>query len=244
MRIIYAHVHVGCNKETKYYSEAELWRDLREANAQGAVIFAFPEDIYRVRDSKEARLEANEYVLQLSKKYPDLYPFYFVWTDYLIPENIGEYKGVKWHRHYNEPRYDYEDPKCREFIEVIKEFGMPVLLEEEFMETKNFVESNPEVNVIIPHMGELNGGYERMHIFYHKENVYFDTSVAPLKVIREVLERVGPERVIFGSDVSGTSEPFYNFPKVELQKLYRLNLDEEDLELILAGNIERIIAKG
>lgn len=121
---------------------------------------------------------------------------------------------------------------------------MPVLLEEEFMATKNFVESNPEVNVIIPHMGELNGGYERMRIFYQKENVYFDTSVAPLKVIREVLEHVGPERVIFGSDVSGTSELFYNFPKIELQKIYRLNLDEEDLELILAGNIERIIAKG
>jgi len=28
MRIIDSHVHVGCNKKTKYYSEEELWRDL------------------------------------------------------------------------------------------------------------------------------------------------------------------------------------------------------------------------
>lgn len=243
MRIIDAHIHVGCDRETKYYTEKELWKDLREADAQGAVIFAFPEDIYRIKNSEESRLEANEYVLEFSRRSPDLYPFYFVWNDFLIPKNIDEYVGIKWHRHHEEPRYDYDDPKCKKFLKVIKDLDMPVLLEEEFDETKSFIDENPELNVIIPHMGKLNGGHEKMEIFYGKENVYFDTSTAPAEIIKSFLDAVGPERVIFGSDVSGTHEPFYNFPKVELRKLLEIGLEEDTLKLILSGNIERIIRR-
>lgn len=243
VRIIDSHVHVGCDEKTKYYSEEELWRDLKEAGAQGAVIFAFPEDIYRIVDSVESRLRANEYVLNVAEKSPDLYPFYFVWNDYLIPENLDRYLGVKWHRHHNEPMYDYDDPKCKKFLKNIKKLEMPVLLEEEFKETKRFIDENPETIVIIPHMGALNGGYDRMQAFYEKKNVYFDTSTASIEAIKKCLEAVGRERVIFGSDVSGTLEPFYNFPKVEIEKIRKLDLKKEDLELMLSGNIERIISR-
>ncbi len=243
MKIIDSHVHVGCNVKTKYYSEEELWRDLQEAGAQGAVIFAFPEDIYRIADSVKSRLRANEYVLNVAEKSSDLYPFYFVWNDYLIPENLDRYSGVKWHRHYDEPRYDYDDPRCREFLKNVKKLRIPVLLEEEFEQTERFIEENPETVVIIPHMGYLNGGYDQMQAFYNKKNIYFDTSTASFEAIKKCLEAVGPERVIFGSDVSGTQEPFYNFPKVEIKKLCKLDLKKEDLELILSGNIERIISR-
>jgi len=243
MRVIDSHIHVGCNRSTKYYGEEELRRDLKEAGAQGAVIFAFPEDIYRIVDSVEWRLKANEYVLNVAEKSPDLYPFYFVWNDYLIPENLDRYLGVKWHRHHDEPRYDYDDPRCKRFLEKIKKLKMPVLLEEEFEETRRFVNENPEINIIIPHMGKLNGGYERMRAFYEKKNIYFDTSTASIEAVKKCLEAIGPERIIFGSDVSGTSEPFYNFPKVELEKICKLDLEKDSLELILSGNIERIISK-
>ena len=243
MRIIDAHVHVGCNEKTKYYNEKELWRDLREAGADGSVIFAFPEDIYRIINNIDSRRRANEYVLSLSERYPSLYPFYFVWNDYLMPENLGRYVGVKWHRHADEPRYDYDNFRCKRFLKEIKKSGMPVLLEEEFKETKRFIEENPAVEVIIPHMGKLNGGHDKMNIFYRKRNVCFDTSTASAEVIGKFLKAVGPERVIFGSDVSGTPEPFYNFPKVELEKIRSIGLDSNDSELILSRNIERIIRK-
>ena len=152
-------------------------------------------------------------------------------------------EGVKWHRHYDEPRYDYGDPRCVAFLEEIKGLQMPVLLEEEFTETKMFIDGNPELRVIIPHMGALNGGHDRMEAFHDRKNVYFDTSVAPIGAIKRCLRAVGPERIIFGSDVSGTPMPFYNFPKVELEKIRSLGLPESDLERILSGNIERILSK-
>lgn len=242
MRIIDSHVHVGRNRHTKYYSERELWRDLKGAGAQGAVIFAFPEDIYRITDSPESRLRANEYVLGVADKYDGLFPFYFVWNDFLIPKELDRYRGIKWHRHHDEPRYDYDDPRCTRFLEQIKGLGMPVLLEEEFTETERFIGENPELDVIIPHIGALNGGHDRMAAFYDKGNVYFDTSVAPIGAIKGCLEAVGPERIIFGSDVSGTSMPFYNFPKVELEKIRGLSLTDVDLGLVLSGNMDRILS--
>jgi hypothetical protein len=35
--------------------------------------------------------------------------------------------------------------------------------------------------------------------------------------------------------------PFFNFPKVERDKLRKLDLDDESMQLIFAGNIERLV---
>jgi len=243
LKILDSHIHIGCNKNTKYYSEKELWRDLNEAGAQGAVIFAFPEDMYRIVNSLGSRLKANEYVLNVAKKYTDVFPFYFVWNDFLIPENLDLYNGIKWHRHSDEPRYDYKSLKCSIFLDKIRNLRMPVLLEEEFEETKSFINENPNLKIIIPHIGALNGGHDKMEVFYKKKNIFFDTSFAPIKAIKNCLEAVGPKRLIFGSDISGSSTPFSNFPKIELKKILKLKLKKEDLELILSGNIERLLNK-
>lgn len=241
MKIIDAHVHIGNNPTTKYYTLKEIKRDLREAGAHGACLFAFPEDMYRMIDSPTSRYAANEYVLKVSQNSKDFHPFYFVWNDFLIPENLSQFHGIKWHRHSDEPRYDYTCPQCKEILERITDLKLPVILEEEFGDTHRFIKENSEITVIIPHMGQANGGYEKMTVFFEDSNVYFDTAVAPLEAIQFILDHVGPERIIFASDVSGTRMPFFNFPKIELQKLAKLNLDKESSRLIYAANIERIL---
>ena len=92
-------------------------------------------------------------------------------------------------------------------------------------------------------MGQANGGTDRMRVFFVNPQIYFDTSVAPLEAIQYVLHHVGATRVIFGTDVSGTRMPFFNFPKVELAKLRQLDLDDASMRLIVAGNIERLVNK-
>lgn len=244
MRIIDDHIHCGNNRRTKVFTLEDISQNIRSAGADGAVIFAFPEDIYRIENSKEWRIKANEYVLEVSQKAEEtLYPFYFVWNDFLIPDNLSDYAGIKWHRHWDEPKYNYDDPNCRKFINIINDLNLPVVLEEEYEYTVRFINENPDINVIIPHIGYLNGGYERMDIFFDKPNVYFDTGTANPEAIKRVLSNIGAERIIFGSDVSGTSLPFYNYTKVELEKILNLGLDELSLTLILSENIERLIPK-
>jgi predicted TIM-barrel fold metal-dependent hydrolase len=164
-----------------------------------------------------------------------------VWNDYIIPDNLSDYAGIKWHRHWDEPKYNYDDPRCREILKLIENLSLPVLIEEEYGDTVRFVKDNPGLNIIIPHMGNLNGGYDRMDVFFDNPNVYFDTSVANLDAIKRVLDNVGDDRVIFGSDVSGTRMPFFNFTKVELAKMLQLDLDEQSKSRIFAGNIEGLV---
>jgi len=242
MEIIDAHIHCGDNAHTKKFDVEEVLAALDEAGATGAVIFAFPEDMYRIVDTPEARARANRYVLDVARRHPNLIPFYFVWNDFAIPPDLDQYKGIKWHRHADEPRYDYADPNCERILSEIRRVNLPVVLEEEFDHTVDFVRRNPALNIIIPHMGKLNGGYRRMDVFFDRPNVFFDTAVAPVTAVRHILDAVGPERVIFGSDVSGTAQPFFNYPKVELAKLRSLGLDEGEMELILSGNIKRLVS--
>jgi len=243
MLIIDAHTHCGNKKETKFYDKEDILKHLDEANADGAVLFAFPEDMYRVVDSKESRIRANEYVLQVAKEEKEkiFHPFYFVWNDYIIPDNFDQYEGIKWHRHADEPRYDYESSECEKMLQHIRELGIPVLIEEEFAETAAFVKRMRDVPIIIPHMGNLNGGWHLMTEFFDEKHVFFDTSTASLESIEYILNKIGSERIIFGSDVSGTQEPFFNFPKVELEKLRKLSISDADMSLILGKNIERIL---
>lgn len=242
MRIIDNHIHCG-NNIHKSFTLADIRKDLNEAGASGAVIFAFPEDMYRIENSREWRIKANDYVLEVSKEAKDItiYPFYFVWNDYIIPENLDDYAGIKWHRHWDEPKYDYDDPGCQEILKRIKELELPVLIEEEYNYTVRFVKDNPELKIIIPHTGNLNGGNDKMDIFFNNPDVYFDTSTASPDAIKRLLDNVGNKRVIFGSDVSGTRMPFFNYTKVELAKVMQMGLDEQTKSLIFAENVESLI---
>jgi len=243
MRIIDAHVHLGDNRQTKYFDLNAVKTDLDDAEAGGAVVFAFPEDMYRIADSVESRARANSYVLEAALRGKSVYPFYFMWNDYVLSEDLADYSGIKWHRHADEPRYDYDIPECRKVLHLIADLGLPVTLEEEFEQTRRFIAENPDIIVIIPHMGRLNGGTDRMTAFFDHPRVYFDTSVAPAEDIDFVFRRVGPERVIFGSDVSGTGEPFFNFTKVERRKVESLGMSERDAGMVFAANIERIVRR-
>jgi len=242
MRIIDAHVHLG-NQPFKQYTPEDLAADLARCNADGAVLFAFPEDMYRCIDSDESRRQANDYVLASAQDNPRLYPFYFIWNGYAQPSDWQPWRGIKWHRHADEPRYDYEDPRCEAILQAIRAHNLPVILEEEFPATVAFIERNPQLNIIIPHMGSLNGGYEAVEAFYSNPHIYYGTSTAELVAIEKALDNVGVERVIFGSDVSGTGLPYFNFPYVELEKIMKLGLTEDELGPILGGSIQRLIGQ-
>ena len=241
MRIIDSHIHLGNNRGTKFFDLAELGLNLDEANADGALAMAFPEDIYRIADSPESRERANAYVRQATLPSKTIYAAFFIWNDFLLPDDLERYAAIKWHRHAYEPRYDYDDPRCKEACQKIASLALPVILEEEFANTKLFAEQNPDINVIIPHMGMLNGGCKQMDCFFDNPRVFFDTAVAVAEDIRRIVDAVGPERILFGSDVSGTPEPFFNFTRVEREKIESMDLSEDELLLIFAGNVERLV---
>ena len=240
MRIIDAHIHLS--DMLKPYTEQDLIDDLADAGADGAVVFAQPSDIYREIDDQEHRMRANHYCLEAARRHEEWHAFYFAWNDYTITDDFDDYVGIKWHRHPDEPEYDYASEDCERFIQEIRRRNMPTIIEEEFDNTVALIERLEPAPIIIPHCGRLNGGIERMDAFFNDERIFFDTAITPLPGIEQIVSNVGAERLIFGSDVSGTSLPFHNFPIVELDKVQQLELSDDEMALVLSGNIERLIA--
>lgn len=239
--IIDSHMH--CGKELPFEIIDPL---LKKAGIQGACLFAPVEDIYDRYDYnfidtpywQHKRKEANRYLLNLSHAELKIFPYLFVWNDFDYEELSFGYKGIKWHRHEDEPVYNYSDKRCHQLIEKITELKLPIVLEESLYNTVNFVSKiAPDAIVIIPHLGLLNGGFEAIDAsgIWQSERIYADTSLAPTYTIKEFIKKYGAQKLLFGSDF-----PFGQ-PGIELKKLLNLGLPKDEEEKILGGNILRLL---
>ena len=111
----------------------------------------------------------------------------------------------------------------------------------------------PGVNFIVPHFG---AGYfqETLLLAAHCPNVFIDTSSAngwvrympypmDLKLVfQRTLEAVGPERIIFGTDSSHFPRGFRRgILEEQVSILKALDVSQEEAQLILGGNIARLL---
>jgi hypothetical protein len=238
-----SHIHCGIqNVSLDYETICPL---LLNACIDAACVFPPVEDIYDRYDPgfidtrawQECRSKANRYLKDLSAG-QNVYPYFFVWNDFNAGELTGEYRGIKWHRHQLEPEYHYDDSLCEEFLLKVYERHLPVVLEEEYRNTMNLLERiNGRTPVIIPHLGMLNGGYDviRKSGIWKHEMIYADSALAFPSDINDFIASFGAEKLIFGSDF-----PF-GLPESEKQKILDLDIRDEDKELILSGNIMRLL---
>lgn len=109
----------------------------------------------------------------------------------------------------------------------------------------------PELKLILAHLGGLLPFYELNRTTRQTlQNVYYDTAAIPLlyrpAVYRAIVDVVGPEKVLYGSDYplllypSQTRTPdFASF----LAELRTAGLTEAELQLILGQNIQRVLGR-
>lgn len=244
-RIVDAHAH--CGRQDRYPPQdlCDYMADLGDSGITAAVMFPPVMEIYDRYDPgfvdtqfwRERRRAANEYLLGIGTAEFEIFPYFFIWNDFAVDQLRG-HKGIKWHRHPNEPTYRYDSRECAAAIDEIRAGNMPVCLEEEFENTLFFLDKlAPGVKVIIPHCGLLNGGYELFcrHDIWERPNVYADTALALPETVVDYISCYGHERIMFGSDF-----PFGN-PASELRKILRLNLPEEQRDAIIGLNILKLM---
>jgi uncharacterized protein len=214
----------------------ELLRQQKESGVTRVVIMPFPSTA--IENNK-----INVRVLEETKRIQDFIPYHYIREDY---GSIGfnpiptAYFGGKWHwmRGIQDSTSNYkilEDGTLPELVRKIDLTEKPVIFEEELEFTKLFVEMFPHTRLIIPHLGMLGGHpSDFLRSFRKQENVYFDTALASRDMILEFVKTIGPERVLFGSDV-----PF-GAMKSELSKALTLSIPDTDKEFILSKNIVRL----
>ncbi len=122
---------------------------------------------------------------------------------------------------------------------MVRKRGLPILLEESFENTLFFLERlAAEIPVVIPHLGGLNGGYGPLKAagVWERPHTYTDSSTADPAEIEDLLGRYGSARLLYGSDW-----PFGQ-PEIEVRKILHLNLPEQEIQAILAGNFLRLVS--
>jgi predicted TIM-barrel fold metal-dependent hydrolase len=212
----------------------ELLRQAKQNGVAKIVIFPFP-------STAIADEGINENLLLETQRIEEFIPYYYIPEDLRpIPHEKGFYGG-KWHwvRGIQDCSSNYEvleDPGVNEFIQASERIDLPIIFEEDLAFTEIFVKRTKSLKLIIPHMGMLGGSpLDFLKAFAKYPNVYFDTSLAGSGVVKRFIEKIGPERIIFGSDI-----PFGTM-KNELEKILSLKLRTNEKELVLSENLKRLI---
>ena len=220
----------------------ELYTEWRRGGIHGGVVFSPVEEIYDrydplFTDSEDycrSRRRVHDYLVGVSSK-EYVYPYFFVWNDFIpVPEG---FVGIKWHRHTGEPVYSYGSAMCESVLGEICTKKLPVVLEEEFTNTVDFISRIAgQTVVIIPHLGALNGGYSRLKAqgVFESETVWADTALAGHWEIDDFANTYGTDRLIFGSDY-----PF-GVPSHEKRKIL-VHFSGHDLKAVLSGNLQRLL---
>ncbi len=218
----------------------ELLRQQEESGVTHVTIMPFP-------STAIADNEINLRLLAETIKIPTFIPYHYIRENYdennfnPIPDR---YYGGKWHwmRGWQDSASDYkvlDDKALPDLIEKLKRIEKPIIFEEELSFTERFVEMAEGLVLIIPHLGLLGGNpYDFLQCFKGKENIYFDTALASKDNILSFIKTIGPDRILFASDV-----PFGSM-KRELEKIVSLPISSGDKEKLLFRNFVKLTNYG
>jgi predicted TIM-barrel fold metal-dependent hydrolase len=95
--------------------------------------------------------------------------------------------------------------------------------------------AHPGVPIIMAHSGFMWGIEQAIRVAERCSNVYLETSVTDATDVRTMVENLGPERVLMGTDT-----PF-GFQDMEIGKIRRAVEDREAQRYILGDNVLRLL---
>jgi predicted TIM-barrel fold metal-dependent hydrolase len=234
--VIDAHNHLG-DRPGAVQTGAQLIEKLDKAGVQKAVVFPFVEGNF-----------TNDFVRDAYLKSPDrLIPYCAVnpWERNavdVVRQCISEwgFKGLKLHPTIN--GYHLADPElCDPLFKLAEELDFPIIVHgasdlynsppEFAMMAKRF----PKVALQMAHMGFFWSVEQAITFAGEFDNLYLETSRAPIFEIQTAVKRIGPHKVIWGTD-----SPFVDY-EFEFSKMTRATPDKAGYEAIVGGNIARLL---
>lgn len=93
----------------------------------------------------------------------------------------------------------------------------------------------PRTPFVMGSAGYADGWYDVIPAARNAANIFVETSYCPMQLIQSLLDEVGPDRIVFGSDTPGSSMAS------ELLKIRLLGLEPLGCEQVLHGNAARLL---
>lgn len=240
--IVDAHLHVDEVPALGWQLGAELAvRRLDEAGIDRGVVMT-------IVDAPEVNPDALELVAAACASYPDrlwafarIHPWYGARALELLERAFAlGFKGLKLH-----PVSTIAHPAGEETLALVRAaaaHGAPTLFHcgDEPLATPLTIAAAaaacPEATIVLGHMGGYFHVDEAIDVAGRLANVVLETSAMPYPAkIREAVERIGAERVIYGSDGPVCS------PSIEVEKVRLAGLDPAAERLVLGENALRLL---
>lgn len=192
----------------------------------------------------------NDYIASECEQHSEFYGFGTMHAGF--EDKIGEterliklgLKGVKIHP--DTQKFNMDDESMFELYDYLRQEEIPLLIHcgdyrynySHPKRLKNILNQFPGLTVIGAHFG----GWSMCDLAYEylcDENCYLDTSssfwMLGLKRAKELITMYGAERIVFGTDF-----PMWNVAS-ELENFLKIGLSDDDNELILHKNAEKIL---
>ncbi len=149
--------------------------------------------------------------------------------------------GIKLH---NSSGIPYDIPEYEPAWSIAHERRLPVLLHtwgtpEMFRRVETLATRYHDATIIMGHGMQRTNPERYEQLAREHENLYLDTcvSASPRGRIEELVDRVGPEKVVFGSDTA-----FISLPQ-QLGKVVCADVSDDAKRLMLSGNARRIVGR-
>jgi predicted TIM-barrel fold metal-dependent hydrolase len=149
--------------------------------------------------------------------------------------------GMRGLKLYSTPETTVAEPATIPILEKCVQLGFPILGHFTPHECEHLLGHVPECRIIMAHAGAqpfAKGDWNRaIMAAQHFENLYLDTASSTIDTgfVEACVAALGPERIIFGTDT-----PLLD-PWPQLVKIRETRLAPADLELIMGGNILRLM---
>lgn len=243
MLIVDSHTHVDISDVFGWYDPPETILSLMEqAGISKSVIMSYV-------DAPNVNNRIINYIADCVKKYPDkligyarIHPGYGKRAVSIFREAVTElgFKGLKLHPE-SIITHPYNDTAVS-LIKIAGEMKVPTLFhsgDENLslpLQIGKCAELCPDSIIIMGHMGGFYHTDDAINIAEKFENIYLDTSAMPYpKVIKQAVDKIGADRVIFGSDGPGCN------PALEIKKIEMACLSENQLSKVMGENILSIL---
>ena len=211
--------------------------------------------VLSIATKPEQQTVVNNWAASVAQESDRFIPFGSVHPD--APDCIDEIarikslglKGIKMHPDYQ--KFMVDDPRLDPMYEAIAASGLPLILHAGWdwvspdlihcppERSAKLAKRHPDLKLILAHMG----GNDQWHLVHEmlagiEGDVYFDTSFTancPDRLMEDIIAKHGADRILFGSDSPWESAQHM------IEKLLRINISDDDRELILGKNAERLL---
>jgi len=237
--VIDCHTHAGTGSDltapwTTMADPQEILRRNKEAGIDQACIFPISHDTFE---------EANREIAQIVKCYPGRF------IGYAKHDPVNE-KGriramlLRECREMGLRGLKLHVKPTPEVLDTVAELGIPIIWHPGRVAMFDEVaRAYPMVDLILAHLGSDLSNDWREHLAgiemaRRYPNVYLDTGAVVLtRYLEQAVKELGPGKIIYGSD-----EPEVDC-RLEIFKIRMLKLPKEQEEMILGGNIQRLLGK-